>query len=349
MNSIIVDNVNQALSAATLLLQVKGKPVSPRGKTTLECPFPVATTYKRPQRRVLFHPKRDANPFFHFFEALWILAGRRDVRFLAFFNKQMPLYSDDGVTFHGAYGYRLRNHPSGDQIGALVHHLRKHPDSRRAVLQIWDAGLDLDTDTVDAPCNDLVMFKLRDETLRMTVCNRSNDMVWGAYGANVVQFSVLQEYIAAKLNAKLGEYTQFSDSFHVYPDVPFWRDHAQDWPITYDAYSDPHVARTLLGDGLWRPGFGTVSPFLLFEPHTVDAVERDVYEFFRRWDNDPEAVADNASWARTYAMRHVVLPMYVTWITRHSSLQAARWCMENVHATDWALACAAWLRRRAGC
>ena len=32
--------------------------------------------------------------------------------------------------------------------------------------------------------------------LCMTVCNRSNDMLWGAYGANVVHMSMLQEFVA---------------------------------------------------------------------------------------------------------------------------------------------------------
>ena len=50
----------------------------------------------------------------------------------------------------------------------------------------------------------------------MTVCNRSNDMLWGAYGANAVHMSMLQEYLASRLEIAVGEYTQISDSFHVY-------------------------------------------------------------------------------------------------------------------------------------
>ena len=50
----------------------------------------------------------------------------------------------------------------------------------------------------------------------MTVCNRSNDMIWGAYGANAVHMSILMEYVAVAVNAPMGSYYQISDSFHIY-------------------------------------------------------------------------------------------------------------------------------------
>ena len=41
-------------------------------------------------------------------------------------------------------------------------------------------------------------------------------MLWGAYGANAVHMSVLQEYVATALNVSIGTYTQMSDSLHIY-------------------------------------------------------------------------------------------------------------------------------------
>ena len=67
---------------------------------------PVTITYRQPRHRVLFHPVRDANPFFHLFESIWMLAGRDDVKWLAKFNARMADYSDDGVTLTSAYGLR---------------------------------------------------------------------------------------------------------------------------------------------------------------------------------------------------------------------------------------------------
>ena len=174
MKSITVRNVNHVLPLAMALLRDIGKRVAPRGLETLEIVGPFATVYERPEEMVLFDPLRDANPFFHFFEALWILQGRQDVAFLAWFLPRMADFSDDGVTFHAPYGYRLREGFGFDQIEFCIKALRADPDTRQAVMSIWHPGLDWKA-TKDRPCNDMVMFKLRDGKLRMTVCNRSND------------------------------------------------------------------------------------------------------------------------------------------------------------------------------
>ena len=215
-------NVNEVFPEAVKLVSKYGVLKPSRNGPTLEIPEPVASVYHRPWERVLFCPVRNANPFFHFFEALWILAGRKDVATLKIFNSRMLEYSDDGATFHAAYGHRLRYHWGIDQIQLVIRELQTDMESRRAVLQIWDAVYDLGISRRDIPCNDTVFFKIRSGALHMTVCNRSNDLIWGAYGANVVQFSILQEYIAWRLGVEIGPYTQVSDSLHVYIDNPQW-------------------------------------------------------------------------------------------------------------------------------
>ena len=50
----------------------------------------------------------------------------------------------------------------------------------------------------------------------MTVSNRSNDIIWGTFGANAVHMSMLHEYVASALMLHVGKYTQISDSFHAY-------------------------------------------------------------------------------------------------------------------------------------
>jgi hypothetical protein len=178
MYSIKVHNVNEALPIGLALLRDVGQRVAPRGQVTLEYPGPVATTYINPTHRVLMDPDRDANPFFHFFEAMWILAGRDDVAFLSYFNKRMSDYSDDGERFHAPYGHRLRKAYGFDQIEGVISELETNPDSRRAVAAIWHPALDLAKNSKDIPCNDTIFFKLRRGKLNMTVACRSNDVVW---------------------------------------------------------------------------------------------------------------------------------------------------------------------------
>src|SRR5437667_12765939 len=67
---------------------------------------PVIIIYTHPRERVLLNYYRDANPFFHLYESLWMLAGRNDLKSLEFFVGHMKDYSDDGLTFNGAYGHR---------------------------------------------------------------------------------------------------------------------------------------------------------------------------------------------------------------------------------------------------
>ncbi|HEX7962209.1 MAG TPA: thymidylate synthase [Terriglobales bacterium] len=215
MRTVRVRNVSEALhhfarDFATLPT-TEWRRIAPRGKDTWERAQPVCTVYERPWERVLLgHPWRDANPFFHLVDALWMLAGRNDVASLAPFNSTIGQFSDDGETFYGAYGQRSRN-----QVLGVIEHLRRDPDSRQAVIALWRPE-DLAADSLDRPCNTHIYFKVRDGRLQMMVCCRSNDALWGAYGANAVQFSILQEYIAAALGIPMGTYRQVSDSLHFY-------------------------------------------------------------------------------------------------------------------------------------
>lgn len=196
---------------------------------------PVITMTREPLQRVLFSPLRDANPFFHLFESLWMLAGRDDLPWLCQFNKRMASFSDDGgATQPAAYGHRWRKYFRYDQIEAIITHLQEKPTSRRAVLSMWDpwplAGDEngvwragdlhkVDTSN-DVPCNTNVFFQIRNgEYLDMSVQCRSNDVVWGAHGANAVHFSVLMEYVAARLDLIPGTMYQYSFNYHVYPGV----------------------------------------------------------------------------------------------------------------------------------
>lgn len=200
------------------------------------------TDYHHPQFRVLFNEARDANPFFHLLEAMWMLAGRQDLEFVAAFASNMRTFSADGKTLQAAYGWRWRNHfdiqkieqPEGthqvdrDQLGYVVRKLVEKPGSRQVVLTMWDPTTDLvDTEenAKDRACNLSVVFTPRPNMvegqlfgyrLDMTVYNRSNDLVWGAYGANQVHFGFLHEVVATAACMTQGTYTQIGANTHLY-------------------------------------------------------------------------------------------------------------------------------------
>jgi thymidylate synthase len=227
-------NVNDAFRQALKDLSKFGVRRDSRNGPVLMYPEPVTTVYEKPLERVLFWAERDANPFFHLFEALWMLAGRNDVESVARYAKQMTQYSDDGKTFHGAYGYRWRKHfgnfksyDSGiggyeewtpiDQLELIAESLQKSPDDRRQVLEMWDATVDLGRQGKDLPCNLMATFQINTTgALDLSVFCRSNDIVWGCYGANAVHFSFLLEYMARWIGVPVGRYSQISINWHGY-------------------------------------------------------------------------------------------------------------------------------------
>lgn len=338
MLSIRARNVNDAIAMGMTHLHHGGAPQACRsnigGSSTLEFPTCVATTYENPRERVLWHPVRDANPFFHFFEALWIIAGRNDVEFLQQFNKRIADVSDDGAVFHGAYGHRLRHMRDFDQIEHCINLLRADPDTRRAVLQIWDARYDLgNTASKDLPCNDMVMLKVREGALNIMVCNRSNDIVWGKYGANVVQFSMLQEYMAARLGVNVGRYTHVTDSFHVYDTNPFWQ-------AFMHAIGDGADPMRWFGKDPYCDAVGEVYPYPLFEEAASGAFDRDLAAFFARG-------LMVHHYYETTAFNEVVIPLYrVHRAYREGDFTAAMTILVNCAPCDWRVACGMWLARR---
>lgn len=193
-----------------------GDPVDVRGRSTLEV-LDAVTVINEPWHPVILIPSRRWNPWIAMSEALWILAGKDDVASLEPFNRRIKDFTDDGNSLYGAYGARIYN-----QIDELIERLRKDPSDRRAVLQIWDSNTwganDLTKETKDPPCNNLVYFKLRHGQLHETVICRSNDLHWGLFAVNIPTFSILLQYIAARLGVGIGTQTHLSNSLHIYKD-----------------------------------------------------------------------------------------------------------------------------------
>ena len=173
-----------------------------------------------PRQRWISSRLPPMNPAFAIAEVVWIVNGRRDSAFLNFWNPALPKFQGDGEEYYGAYGWRLRHAFGVDQIEQAYHALRENPETRQVVLQIWDPRLDLPKEaglprSKDIPCNVCSMLKVRGGRLEWTQIMRSNDLIRG-FPHNVVQFTYLQELMAAWLHLDLGNYTHVSDSLHVY-------------------------------------------------------------------------------------------------------------------------------------
>ena len=173
-----------------------------------------------PRQRWVLSRRPAINPAFAIAEAFWILGGRDDAQFVNFWNPALPRYAGDGATYHGAYGKRLRNTFGFDQIERAIDALSGAPSSRQVVLQIWDPRTDAphadgSPASLDIPCNICSILKIRNGRLEWLQIMRSNDIFRGT-PYNIVQFTIIQEYIAGCIGVELGEFILISDSLHAY-------------------------------------------------------------------------------------------------------------------------------------
>lgn len=201
----------------------RGEKVETRNGPAWELPGTWLIHNYRPRERVLFDPRRNCNHVFHLMESIWMLAGRNDTAFVSQFNSNISSYSDDGASFHAAYGHRWRNHFGKDQITYAIKALQADPQDRRVVISMWDANVDGNGVLgKDFPCNMMIMPRLvtspttKNRALNFTIINRSNDLVWGLCGANAVHMSMLQEFMAGALGVEVGGWDQITNNLHVY-------------------------------------------------------------------------------------------------------------------------------------
>lgn len=320
---ITATNVNDAYETALAHMKFEGSEMDSRNGKVKKFPFPVTTQYDNPRERVLFDSKRDANPFFHLFESLWMLGGCNDIKFLSQFNSTIGQFSDDGMTLHGAYGYRWRSHFKVDQIDAAIQTLIGDPNSRRVVISMWDPYIDpavAEAGGKDVPCNTQVYFNVRPNgELDMTVTNRSNDMIWGCYGANAVHMSILHEYVSIATGLPLGKYYQVSNDLHMYErhwdllnQLPM-----EDFP--YSKMEDPQP--------------------LMVNEETTEMFDRDLMDFLA----GPYSVRAY----RTTWFHETIAPMALAHMAyKEGRFHAALDFASQIESVDWEIACTEWLQRR---
>lgn len=207
-------NLTRALVDGLRHLLARGETVTSRGAETRELRAHVIRI-ERPTERVLVLPGRGNNIFAALAETLWVIGGRDDIAYLKPYLPRAADFSDDGHTWRGAYGPRLRDWHGTDQIHEIARLLNADPDTRRAALIIFDPARDFTTSR-DIPCNNWLHFLIRDGHLHLTVALRSNDAIWGFSGINAFEWSVLQQMMAHWTGTQVGTMTFTIASFHLY-------------------------------------------------------------------------------------------------------------------------------------
>jgi hypothetical protein len=180
---------------------------------------------------------------------------------------------------------------------------------------MWNPLEDNVSGVSDVCCNTHIYFRTRGTHLNMTVCNRSNDVVWGMLGANVVHMTLLQELIAHCTGLSVGTYSVFSINAHMYE---------RHWSLLETRTS------------VVTPPLEEYYP-LLYGKETYDDFAGDCRNFLEGEREDLEC-----RW-----MRDVAAPIALAWNDYkvghdYSCLEVLR----DIKAADWRLACQEWISRK---
>ncbi|GIM97949.1 thymidylate synthase [Paractinoplanes toevensis] len=191
----------------------RGRRTAPRGMQTTEV-LGAHLRLTEPRRRfIAVPPARVLNPAFAVAEALWILSGS-DEPWIFNYNRSLEQYADDG-RLQGAYGPRMRRwHDEVDQLAHVRCLLMRDPDSRQAVIQLYDPQRDTRGHR-DVPCTLNYRFFVRRGRLDMHTTMRSND-VWLGLPYDLFTATILHELMAGWLNVEVGTYHHHVDSLHLY-------------------------------------------------------------------------------------------------------------------------------------
>jgi thymidylate synthase len=142
----------------------------------------------------------------------WVYPSKEELRSIMFKENQNPVYEH-------TYGGRIF------QFGGVKNQLNdfvipllnEFPQSRQAVVSIFNPFKDSDLDNKNIPAMMYFQFRIKGGLLQMTAHLRSNDILIG-WPANIYQLFKVQEYVAKSLDVGLGSLTTISNSAHLFVD-----------------------------------------------------------------------------------------------------------------------------------
>lgn len=192
-------------------IQVRGVRIRPKKGDATELPG-VLLELTDPRAR-LSRTETRGKLFSCLGELCWYLAKSKDLKFIHYY---IPKYEDsaEGGEIFGGYGPRLFTWKQTDQVSNITRLLRQRPDSRQAVIQLFDAT-DIVEEHKDVPCTCTLQFMIREGRLHLFAHMRSNDAFKGL-PHDIFSFTMLQEILARDLSVEMGGYKHAVGSLHLY-------------------------------------------------------------------------------------------------------------------------------------
>lgn len=227
-------------------------------------------------------------------ELLWYLAKSKNLQFITYYLSHYQKESDDGRTVYGGYGPRLFGMRRINQVGNVIELLRKKRDSRRVVIQLFDAA-DIARKHKEIPCTCTLQFMIRGHRLHMFTNMRSNDLFLGL-PHDFFAFTMLQEIIARTLRVEIGTYKHAVGSLHLYEEhrssarqylKEGWQSTTAPMPHMPTANPWPSLRKVVKAERAIRSGQQiTISPLRL-HPYWQDLVRLlQIYRNFKQNESD---------------------------------------------------------------
>ena len=154
------DVLDDALRALYPLLISRNETVTTTRGLTTEL-LGVCIEICQPRARISQTETR-GKPFSCLGEFLWYLTRDNKLDFIKYYIPSYVRESEDNVTVYGGYGPRLFKQRNHNQILNVINLLKNKPNSRRAIIQIFNAE-DLDRPPLGGPLGMLIQHRSFDQ------------------------------------------------------------------------------------------------------------------------------------------------------------------------------------------
>ena len=168
--------------------------------------FPLITTKKLHLKSIIY-------------ELLWFINGDTNIKYLQDNKvKIWDAWADKDGNLGPIYGKQWRswtkpNGESVDQLMKAIDLIKNNPDSRRIIVNAWNAG-ELDQMAL-TPCHCLFQFYVADGKLSCLLYQRSADTFLGV-PFNIASYALLTMMIAQVCNLEYGEFVHSFGDVHLY-------------------------------------------------------------------------------------------------------------------------------------
>ena len=168
--------------------------------------FPLLTTKKLHIKSIIY-------------ELLWFLRGDTNVRYLnehgvTIWNEWADENGDLGRVYGAQWrDWRGENGARVDQIDRIVSELKTNPNSRRLIVNAWNAA-EIQKMALP-PCHVLFQFRVQDGELSCQLYQRSADLFLGV-PFNIASYSLLTLMVAQVCHLRPGDFVHTFGDLHVY-------------------------------------------------------------------------------------------------------------------------------------